>query len=83
MAELRPLIDKLKEDRILSHDEFVRMFTCRNPEDSEYLRSLAQETAVANYGHDILIVTDICPLVSLITNLDPKPPSRPPWIQTR
>ena len=55
MAELRPLIDKLKEDRILSHDEFVRMFTCRNPEDSEHLRCLAQETAVANYGHDIFL----------------------------
>ena len=53
MAELRPLIEKLKEERNLTHDEFVRMFTCRNPEDSEYLRSLAQETAVANYGHDI------------------------------
>ena len=55
MGELRPLIDKLQQERILSHDEFVRMFTCRNAEDSEYMRALAQETAVANYGHDIYL----------------------------
>lgn len=55
MAELRNLIDKLKEERVLTHDEYVRMFTCRNAEDSEYLRALAQETAIANYGHDIFL----------------------------
>ena len=44
MGSLRPLIDKLKEERALTHDEYVRMFTERNPEDSEYMRSLAQET---------------------------------------
>ena len=55
MGSLRPLIDKLKEEQTLTHDEFVRMFTERNPEDSEYMRALAQETAVANYGHDIYL----------------------------
>jgi len=55
MPELRTLIDKLKEERTLTHDEFVRMFTCRNPEDSEYMRDLARETAVANYGHGIFL----------------------------
>lgn len=55
MAELRPLIDKLQAEQILSHDEFVRLFTCRNPEDSEYMRALAQETATENYGHDIYL----------------------------
>ncbi|MBE6042091.1 MAG: [FeFe] hydrogenase H-cluster radical SAM maturase HydE, partial [Clostridiales bacterium] len=55
MGELRPLIDKLREERRLSHDEYVQMFEKRNPEDSEYMRALAQETAVANYGHDIFL----------------------------
>lgn len=55
MAGLRPLIDKLAAERTLSHDELVRMFTERNPEDSEYMRQLAQETAVASYGHDIYL----------------------------
>ena len=55
MAELRPLIDKLNEEHLLSHDELISMFTCRNPEDSEYMRALAQETAVRSYGHDIFL----------------------------
>ena len=55
MGTLRPLIEKLQSERTLTHDEFVRMFTERNPEDSEYLRGLAQETAIANYGHDIYL----------------------------
>ena len=55
MAELRPLIDKLKNEQLLTHSEFVRLLTSRNPEDAEYMRSLAQETAVANYGHDIYL----------------------------
>lgn len=55
MAELKPLIDKLRDERTLAHDEFVKLFACRNPEDSEYMRALAQETAVANYGRDIYL----------------------------
>ena len=55
MAGLRPLIDKLQAEQILTHDEFVRLLACRNPEDSEYMRALAQETAVTNYGHDIFL----------------------------
>ena len=55
MAELRTLIDKLKEERRLTHDELVLMFERRNPEDAEYMRGLAQETAIASYGHDIYL----------------------------
>ena len=55
MGTLKPLVDKLREEQTLTHDEFVRLFTDRNPEDSEYMRALAQETAVANYGHDIYL----------------------------
>ena len=55
MGALRPLVDKLRDEHTLSHEEFVELFTRRNPEDSEYMRALAQETAVANYGHDIFL----------------------------
>ena len=55
MGSLRPLIDKLHTEHSLTHEEYVLMFTRRNPEDSEYLRALAQETATANYGHDIYL----------------------------
>ena len=55
MGALRPLIDRLRDEQTLKHEEFVELFTRHNPEDSEYMRALAQETAVANYGHDIFL----------------------------
>ena len=55
MAELQHLIDKLREEHILTHDEFVQLLADRNSEDSEYMRSLAQETATSSYGHDIYL----------------------------
>lgn len=55
MGQLKPLIDKLFKEQNLTHDELVQMFEQRNPEDSEYLRQLAQEVAIENYGHDIYL----------------------------
>lgn len=55
MGVLKPLIDKLRDEGTLAHDEFVKMFELRNAEDSEYMRAMAQEIAVANYGRDIYL----------------------------
>ncbi|MCQ2563483.1 MAG: hypothetical protein MJ128_03200 [Mogibacterium sp.] len=55
MGALRPLIEKLHNERTLAHGEFVRMLAERNPEDSEYMRSLAQKTAIDSYGRDIYL----------------------------
>lgn len=55
MGNLKELVNKLSEERRLSHEEYVRMFAERNPEDSEYMRSLAQETAAANFGCEIYL----------------------------
>ncbi len=55
MGQLKPLIDKLHKEHILTHDEFVTLLECRNPEDSEYMRQLAHDVAIENYGHDIYL----------------------------
>lgn len=55
MGELKPLIDRLHRDGRLDHDEYSRLLAERNPEDSEYLRALAQQVAVQSYGHDIYL----------------------------
>lgn len=49
------LIDKLKENRTLTKDEWVRLITGRTPELAEYLFTLAREERHLYYGHDIYI----------------------------
>lgn len=55
MEELRTLIDKLHANRELTHDEYVFLLEKRNPSDTEYLRILAQEVAIQNYGRNIFL----------------------------
>jgi biotin synthase len=55
MGKLRPTIDRLRREGKLSHDEYVFLLRGKNDEDTEYLRSLAQETAVGQYGRDIFL----------------------------
>ena len=55
MSKLKPLIDKLKTEGELSRKEYVSLFTQKNREDSEYLRALAQETAIAVFGRSIYL----------------------------
>ena len=49
------LIDKLKENRTLTKDEWTRLITERTPELAEHLFSLAREERRLHYGHDIYI----------------------------
>ncbi len=49
------LIDKLKENRTLTKDEWTRLIAERTPELAEYLFSLAREERRLHYGHDIYI----------------------------
>lgn len=49
------LIDKLKEDRTLTRQEWVQLITERTPEAAEYLFALAQEERHAHYGHDVYL----------------------------
>lgn len=53
--ELLQLVDKLKTNRSLSKDEWLRLITGRTPELSEYLFSLAREERHRHYGHDVYI----------------------------
>ena len=53
--ELLQLVDKLKTNRSLSKDEWLRLITGRTPELSEYLFSLAREERNRHYGHDVYI----------------------------
>ena len=45
MGKLQPLIEKLHENRILTAPEYVELLEQRNPEDTEFMRKLAQEEA--------------------------------------
>ncbi len=49
------LIDKLKENRTLTKQEWVQLITERTPETAEYLFALAREERYTHYGHDVYI----------------------------
>lgn len=55
MKEQIFLIDKLKQDRTLTKQEWAQLITGRTPEVSEYLFALAREERHAHYGHDVYI----------------------------
>jgi biotin synthase len=59
------LIDKLKENRVLSKDEYVYLLENITPEVSGYLHSLARQIAVKHFGRDVYMrglieFTNIC-----------------------
>ena len=52
---MKNLIDKLKQERSLSKEEWVSLITGRTPEISEYLFQLAREERHLHYGKDVYI----------------------------
>ena len=55
MGKLQPLIEKLHENRILTAPEYVELLEQRNPEDTEFMRKLAQEEAQKVFGNRIYV----------------------------
>lgn len=55
MDKAKALIDKLNEESRLEHEEIVFLLENRNEDNTEYLRKLACETAISNYGHDVFL----------------------------
>ena len=55
MGKLQPLIDKLHENHILTATEYVELLEQRNPEDTEFMRKLAQEEAQKVFGNRIYV----------------------------
>jgi biotin synthase len=53
MTDIRHLIEKLEEYRILAKDEFVTLLTRLSIEDQEFLKSRAQMTAKKYFGNKI------------------------------
>lgn len=65
MGVLRPLIDKLKNEKRLTHEEYIELLISRNPEDTEYLRSAAAAVLAETYGNRVFTrglieFTNIC-----------------------
>ena len=52
-SSLYRLIDRLKEKRTLTKDQWVQLISGRTPELAEYLFSLAREERHLHYGHDV------------------------------
>ena len=52
---LKELIDKLKEERCLSKEEWTWLIAGRTPELSKYLFTLAREERHQYYGHDVYV----------------------------
>lgn len=50
---LKVLIDQLKKERTLSHEEFVTLLTQMTKADEDYLYACAREVRHQVYGHDI------------------------------
>lgn len=55
MQKQKHLIDKLKEERTLTKEEWIRLISGRTPELSKYLFSLARKERHIHYGHEIYI----------------------------
>lgn len=51
----RQLVDKLLEKGVLSKEEFVRLISCENADDLEYLRNKAEMVRQKYYGKKIYI----------------------------
>jgi biotin synthase len=49
------LIDKLKQNSVLSKDEYAQLISTHTPEDADYLARLAAEVRDGFYGHDIFL----------------------------
>ena len=55
MTEVTRLANKLVDEGLLEHNEYIELLSNRDDEVREYLRSKAQEIAVRNYGRDIFL----------------------------
>jgi len=53
MAEIKNLIDKLEQQRILTKEEFITLLTCVTEEDITYLRNRACKVAHQYFDHNI------------------------------
>jgi len=53
MAEMRPLIDRLESQQMLSKEEFITLITGISIEDTEYLKEKARKTARRCFGNRI------------------------------
>lgn len=53
MTDIKQLIEKLEEQRILSKDEFLTLLTNLTEEDTEYLRERAKQVAQKHFGNKI------------------------------
>lgn len=53
MTNLRLLIDRLEEERILTEEEFITLLTEITEDDQNYLRSKARNTAARVFGNKI------------------------------
>lgn len=54
-AGARKLVDKLRRERELTKDEWVRLIESRTPETSEYIFSLARKDRERYYGKDVYV----------------------------
>ena len=55
MTELKKLIDKLEEEKILSKEEFIELIDGRNEEISDYLFKKASDIRDRNYGKRVFV----------------------------
>lgn len=55
MTEVMRLANKLIDEGLLAHDEYIELLANRDDEVREFLRSAAQEIAITNYGRDIFL----------------------------
>lgn len=52
---MRQLLQKLREERALSRDEWVLLFENRSPEDEAYAQKMAREICDGVYGRDVFL----------------------------
>ena len=52
---MKRLIDKLNENRALSRDEWIDLFSNRTPSDEEYARKISREICDRVYGRDVFL----------------------------
>lgn len=62
---MKNIINKLKNNKILSKDEFVKLLMCEDPETNEYLRECAVNVRKENYQNHVYIrglieISNIC-----------------------
>ncbi len=62
---MKNIINKLKNNKILSKDEFIKLLMCEDPETNEYLRECAVNVRKENYQNHVYIrglieISNIC-----------------------